>query len=283
MVEQLPELSAVIRKHNLSARKGLGQHFLLDMQITSHIATLAAPLKGVHVAEVGPGPGGLTRALLQTEAESVYVIERDSQFLIPLNDLVRYARGRLHLIHADALHLNLAEALPQPMKIIANLPYNIGTKLLINWLTQTPLFWTQAILMFQKEVAERITAHPNDKAYGRLAILSQSLCRAHIAFTISAQAFTPSPKVDSAVIVLNPLPESQRFKALETLSWITAAAFGQRRKMLRQSLKAFARQHKLDIHQWLASCHIDPALRAEDITVVEYQALAQTFTLQTAI
>lgn len=273
-LDDLPSLSAVVKAYNLAANKRLGQHFLLDMNITRNIATLAAPLEDISVIEVGPGPGGLTRALLMAGAKKVVAIEMDDRFLTPLADITTQAQERLQVVHGDALKIDPLDHLSGPIKIAANLPYNVGTKLLTNWLTATPLFWQQAVLMFQKEVAERVVATPDDKAYGRLAILTQSVCHARIAFDVPARAFTPPPKVDSAVIVLDPLEETARFPHLNTLSRVTEAAFGQRRKMLRGSLKSLAKQHSLDVEDWLQSCDIDPQRRAETLSVIEFQALA---------
>ena len=260
--------------HGLWANKNLGQHFLLDMNITDKIARLAAPLDGVHVAEIGPGPGGLTRALIQNGAH-VLAIEMDERFLPPLDDISR-ASGKLRVLNANGLKVDIPQEIGsnQEIKIISNLPYNVGTKMLINWLTSDPLFWTQAVLMFQKEVAQRIAAKPGDNAYGRLAILTQSVCSAHIAFDVPAKDFTPPPKVDSAVVVLNPLPESQRFTDLKLLGEVTMAAFGQRRKMLRVSLKSIAKKYGTSPAEWLGVCAVDPQRRPETVSVDSFQKLA---------
>lgn len=274
-LEKLPSLMETLKIHGLWANKNLGQHFLLDMNITDKIARLAAPLDGVNVAEIGPGPGGLTRALLQNGAH-VLAIEMDERFLPPLDD-ISHASGKLRVLNANGLKVDIAQEIGhnQEIKIVSNLPYNVGTKMLINWLTSNPLFWTQAVLMFQKEVAQRIAANPGNNAYGRLAILTQSVCTAHIAFDVPAKDFTPPPKVDSAVIVLNPLPESQRFIDLKLLGEVTMAAFGQRRKMLRVSLKSIAKKYGTSPAEWLNGCDIDPQRRPETVSVADFQKLAR--------
>ena len=274
-LDNLPTLIETLKIHGLWANKSLGQHFLLDMNITDKIARLAAPLDGMNVAEIGPGPGGLTRALIQNGA-NVLAIEMDERFLPPLDDLAR-ATGQLRVLNANALKVDIAKEFgsTQQIKIIANLPYNVGTKMLINWLTSNPLFWSQAVLMFQKEVAERVAANPGDKAYGRLAILTQSVCTAHIAFEVPAKDFTPPPKVDSAVIVLDPLSPEKRFPDLKLLGDVTMAAFGQRRKMLRASLKAIAKKHGITPMDWCEACDIDPTSRPEVLSVEAFQQLAR--------
>ena len=277
-LDRLPSLVETLQIHGLWANKNLGQHFLLDMNITDKIARLAAPLDGVHVAEIGPGPGGLTRALIQNGAH-VLAIEMDERFLPPLDDISR-ASGKLRVLNANGLKVDIPQVIGsnQEIKIISNLPYNVGTKMLINWLTSDPLFWTQAVLMFQKEVAQRIAAKPGDNAYGRLAILTQSVCSAHIAFDVPAKDFTPPPKVDSAVVVLNPLPESQRFTDLKLLGEVTMAAFGQRRKMLRVSLKSIAKKYGTSPAEWLGGCAVDPQRRPETVSVESFQKLANALT-----
>ena len=276
-LDNLPSLTETVKIHNLRANKTLGQHFLLDMNVTDKIARLAAPLRGMSVAEIGPGPGGLTRALIQNGA-NVLAIEMDERFLAPLDDIAR-ASGNLRVIHGNALKVDigteLTNSLGDEIKIVANLPYNVGTKMLINWLTANPLFWSQAVLMFQKEVAQRVVAAPGDNAYGRLAILSQSVCNARLAFEVPANAFSPPPKVDSAVVVLEPLPEAKRFPDLKLLGEVTMAAFGQRRKMLRKSLKSIAKKYGLDPEPWCESCKIDPQRRPETLSVAEFQGLTR--------
>ena len=273
-LDSLPSLTETVAIHRLRADKSLGQHFLLDLNLTRSIARLARPLDGHHVAEVGPGPGGLTRALLLEGAASVLAIEMDDRFLPPLDDIVRASEGRLSVHHGDALRLHIAETLPAPRKIVANLPYNVGTKMLVNWITQTPRFWEQLVLMFQLEVAERVCAQPGDKAYGRLAVLCQSVAHCRIAMSVPARLFTPPPKVDSAVVVLDPLEAP--FADLKGLGELTQAAFGQRRKMLRASLRGYAKRHGLDIGDWLDAAGVDPQARPETLPVAAFQALAHS-------
>jgi len=274
-VSDLPGMSGVMRQYGFVANKRLGQHFLFDQNITDKIVLYARPLDGVSVAEIGPGPGGLTRSLLQAETEQVLAIEMDERFLPPLGDIARAYPNRLILHHGDAVKVDISKRLTAPIKIIANLPYNVSTQLLTGWLTAKPLFWSQAVLMFQKEVADRITAGPGDKSYGRLAVLAQSVCICRQAFDIPARAFTPPPKVDSTVIVLNPLPERERFKALDKLGEVTQAAFGQRRKMLRRSLKSIALKYELDLDIWLSETQINPAVRPESLNVLHFRHLAK--------
>jgi len=275
-LDDLPSLVETVRIHQLGANKKLGQHFLLDMNITDKIARLATPLDGVNAIEIGPGPGGLTRGLLLNGAQSVTVIEMDERFLPALGDIGRASRERLSIIKGDGLKFNIAENIPAPRKIVANLPYNVGTKMLLNWVTQTPLFWDQMVLMFQKEVAERVCAEPGESAYGRLAILCQSVAQCHIAFDIPARAFSPPPKVDSAVVIMHPLPEKERYSDLKLLGQVTQAAFGQRRKMLRASLKGFAKRQGVNPIEWLEKAKIDPQLRPETLPVTAFQTLAET-------
>ena len=277
-LDKLPSLEETLKIHGLRANKTLGQHFLLDLTITDKIARLASPLSGVNVAEIGPGPGGLTRAIIQNGGH-VFAIEMDERFLPPLDDIAR-ASGRLNVLNGNGLKIDIPTEIAKSnndneIKIISNLPYNVGTKMLINWLTADPLFWTQAVLMFQKEVAERIVAKAEDNAYGRLAILTQSICAAHIAFEVPAKDFTPPPKVDSAVIVLNPLPAQARFTDLKLLGEVTMAAFGQRRKMLRVSLKSIAKKYGTTPIEWLGLCGIDPQKRPETVSVEDFQKLTR--------
>ena len=272
-MDNLPSLAQTVKIHGLSANKKLGQHFLLDMNITDKIARLAMPLEGHSVAEIGPGPGGLTRALLKNGAHQLLAIEMDDRFIPALEDVQVQSSDRLKILNADALKTHIPNHLSGDIKIAANLPYNVGTKLLINWLTSKPLFWSQAVLMFQKEVAERVVAHPGDKAYGRLAILAQSVADCHIAFDVPARAFSPPPKVDSAVVVLHPKPEQERYEDLKTLGKITSAAFGQRRKMLRKSLRSIAKEENVTIEDWLSGCNIDPTHRPETLPIKAFQDL----------
>ncbi len=278
-LNSLPSLAEVVRLHGLSANKKLGQHFLLDMNITDKIARLTTPLEGVTIVEIGPGPGGLTRSLFKTGAQRVIAIEMDDRFLPALDDIGAAAgTASLQVINADALTVDIAkEAASDEIKIAANLPYNVGTKLLINWLTAEPLFWSRAVLMFQKEVAERVVASVGDKGYGRLAILAQSVCQTDYAFSVPASAFTPPPKVDSAVVVLDVKAPDERYPNLDALGKITQAAFGQRRKMLRRSLKKFASQHGLEAEAWCMACDIDSCKRPEELPPQSFQNLTDYF------
>ncbi|MEH6675915.1 16S rRNA (adenine(1518)-N(6)/adenine(1519)-N(6))-dimethyltransferase RsmA [Phenylobacterium sp.] len=263
----LPPLRQSLEAHGLMADKGLGQHFLLDLNITRKIARLAGPLEGLSVIEVGPGPGGLTRALLETGA-TVTVIEKDARFLPLLNELSDVSEGKLRIVMGDALKADEAElAANQPVPIVANLPYNVGTALLIKWLTGTyrPASMT---LMFQKEVAERIVARPGDEAYGRLAVIAQATAKAKIVMEAPGRAFTPPPKVDSAVVRLDPHEIRPPEPVLSALEQVTQAAFGQRRKMLRSSLKVLGGAELCE------AAGIDPSRRAETLALEEFLSLA---------
>jgi 16S rRNA (adenine1518-N6/adenine1519-N6)-dimethyltransferase len=261
-----PPLRDVIAQFGLKPDKSLGQHFLLDPHLLANIAAAAAPLGGLNVIEIGPGPGGLTRALLATEAHHVTAIEFDPRAVAAIQALATYANGRLTILHADALKTNLAELTPAPRAIVANLPYNIGTPLLITWLAQAAAF-TSLTLMFQLEVAERVCAIPSTPAYGRLSILTQWLCDATILMHIPANAFTPPPNVDSALIRLTPKPHQPTPAQFQTMERLTAAAFGQRRKMLRGALRAHGGE------ALLAAAGIDATRRAETLTVQEFERL----------
>jgi 16S rRNA (adenine1518-N6/adenine1519-N6)-dimethyltransferase len=274
-IDDLPPLRDVIRTHGLDAKKSLGQNFLLDLNLTSRIARAAGDLSNATVVEVGPGPGGLTRALLANGARKVIAIEKDSRCLPALAEVSARYQGRLEVIEGDALKVDVA-ALSEgyPVKIVANLPYNVGTQLLLNWITTPvwPPFWASLTLMFQKEVGQRITATVDDDHYGRLGVLAGWRTRARILFDIGPQAFTPPPKVTSAVVHLEPNPEPLPC-ALADLERLTAAAFGQRRKMLRASLKGL----KPDAEQRIADCGIAPTARAEEIDIAGFVKLATRF------
>lgn len=272
-IETLPSLSETVKTHGLGANKKLGQHFLLDMNLTDKIARLAEPLEGHNVAEIGPGPGGLTRALLLRGAEKVIAIEMDERFIPALAEIGDMSDGRLEIAQGDALKYDIAANLSAPRKIVANLPYNVGTKMLINWVTASPIFWTQLVLMFQLEVAQRVVAQPGDAHYGRLAVLCQSVAYCRMAFEVPARAFTPPPRVDSAVVVLDPMETP--FEDLKTLGRLTQEAFGQRRKMLRRSLRKLAEQSELDLDEWLGSCGINPKARPETLPVSAFQDMAR--------
>ncbi|MBX5473199.1 MAG: 16S rRNA (adenine(1518)-N(6)/adenine(1519)-N(6))-dimethyltransferase RsmA [Acetobacteraceae bacterium] len=263
----LPPLREVIARHGLSARRSLGQHFLLDPALAARIVRAAGPLTGRHVVEIGAGPGGLTRALLASEAESILAVEVDPRAVGALEELAVHASGRLQILAADARALDLAALVPPPRQIIANLPYNIGTSLLIGWLHQADAF-EQMTLMFQEEVAQRIIAAPNSAAYGRLSVLAQFVCDVRLVLRLSPQAFVPPPKVSSAVVQLRPrrpLPDTRLREALERL---TAAAFGQRRKMLRRTLAPLGGE------ALLARAGISGERRAESLSVAEFAQLA---------
>jgi 16S rRNA (adenine1518-N6/adenine1519-N6)-dimethyltransferase len=263
-----PPLRDVIARHGLSARRGFGQHFLLDENVTRRIVRVAGPLDGRHVIEIGPGPGGLTRALLGSDAASVTAIEIDPRSIGAIEELAGQAGGRLHVIRGDALAVDAASLVPAPRQIVANLPYNIATPLLINWLRKASAF-ARLTLMFQQEVAERICATPATPSYGRLSVLVQWVCRADLLFRLPPAAFVPMPKVFSAVVGLVPhaaQPEPELFAAMERL---TAAAFGRRRKMLRGALRGLAGEALLD------AADIEPERRAETLSVGEFDRLAR--------
>ena len=265
-VDALPPLREVIAEHGLGADKRFGQHYLLDLNLTGKIARLCGDMADATVFEVGPGPGGLTRALLSEGAGRVTVIEKDRRFVPALEQIGSAAPGRLQIVEADALTVNEAE-LPfeGPRLLASNLPYNVGTALLIKWLEADPIWWARLVLMFQKEVAERVVARPGEKAYGRLAILTAAVATARYAFTVPARAFTPPPKVDSAVVVVEPQGESARYPDLKALSLVTESAFGQRRKTLRKSLGPAAGQAGTTSEALLEAAGIDPGARAETI------------------
>lgn len=282
MLDNLPTLTETVKQYNLAADKRLGQHFLLDQNVTDKIARYAAPLQGVSVAEIGPGPGGLTRSLIRGGADQVLAIEMDERFLPALADIGRASKNengsdKLRVYKGNGLKVDIAAELSAPIKIISNLPYNVGTKMLINWLTASPIFWDQMVLMFQKEVAMRIAAKAGDPHYGRLAILAQSVAKTQIVFDVPAKAFTPPPKVDSAVVLLDPLPKEAQFEDLKALGQVTHAAFVMRRKMLRRSLKGFAQKHKMDIKNWLEVTEIKPESRPETLTVYDFHRLTRYF------
>lgn len=267
----LPPLRDVVAAHGLAPKKALGQNFLFDLNLTAKIARSAGPLEGFTIFEIGPGPGGLTRALLAQGASRVVAIERDPRCLPALAEIAGHYPGRLEVMEGDALKIDLAAiADGTPAKIVANLPYNVGTQLLINWLTADPKnpFWSSMTLMFQKEVGQRIVAAPGSNHYGRLGVLAGWLARSEILFDVPPQAFTPPPKVTSSVVSLEPLAERLPCQ-LSKLEHVTQAAFGQRRKMLRQSLKPLGGEVLLD------RVGIDSSRRAETLSVAEFCALAQ--------
>jgi 16S rRNA (adenine1518-N6/adenine1519-N6)-dimethyltransferase len=278
-LDNLPPLRDVITSHDLGAKKAFGQHFLLDLNLTAKIARLAGDMSRDQAIEVGPGPGGLTRAILAEGAASLLAVEMDARFLGALEEINLASGGRLTVEQGDALAVDERTLLPGPgdKVILSNLPYNVGTQLLIKWLQAEPIWWRRAVLMFQREVADRVVAAPGDKAYGRLAVIAQSRCSARLALKIPARAFTPPPKVESAVVVLDPLPEAQQFKDVVALERITASAFGQRRKTLRRSLSQAAGQAGTTADALLEAAGIDPGARAEVIDIEGFQTLARSW------
>ncbi len=274
----LPPLREVIQKHGLRAKKSLSQNFLLDLNLTRRIACTAGDLSGKTVIEIGPGPGGLTRALLLEGADKVIALERDDRCLPALQEIQNVYPGKLVIHAADALKTNWSELCNNPAKdviIAANLPYSIATKLLVGWLETEPWppWYSKMVLMFQKEVAQRITAQPETKAYGRLAVIAQWRTNVQMSFNLNPEAFTPAPKVESSVVTFTPHPKPHPQCSVKTLSAITSAAFSQRRKMLRQSLKALL-PHPENL---LEATGISQTLRAEALTVSDFARLAYTF------
>lgn len=272
MIDNLPPLRDVIQRHGLSARKSLGQNFLLDLNLTAKIARAAGDLTRTDVLEIGPGPGGLTRGLLASGARKVVAVEKDARCIPALQDIADAYPGRLEILEGDALDLDVTRHLTPPIKIAANLPYNVGTALLTGWLDTPdwPPFWQSLTLMFQREVAERIVAKPGAKAYGRLSILAQWRTNAEIVMDLSPQAFTPPPKVRSAVVHLKAREEPLFPAKPSILRDLVARAFQQRRKMLRASLKSYP-----DIEAKLEDAGIDPKSRAETIDIERFCALAR--------
>ncbi len=270
MTADLPPLREIIERYDLAAKKSLGQHFLLDLNITRKIARAGDVGAGDTVLEIGPGPGGLTRALLEAGAQ-VIAIERDKRCIKALSELANAYPGKLQIVEADALKIAEAEIIADaaPVKIIANLPYNISTELLIKWLKAGPALWRRMTLMFQKEVADRILARPGSKTYGRLSVIAQTTAAPSRAFDLPARAFTPPPKVDSTVVLFDPASDS--FTDIEALEKVTQAAFSQRRKMLRSSLKSVFGVHLTDT---LEKAGVAETVRAEDVSVAQYKILA---------
>jgi 16S rRNA (adenine1518-N6/adenine1519-N6)-dimethyltransferase len=274
MIDGLPPLRAVIAAHGLSAKKALGQNFILDLNLTARIARAAGDLSACDVLEIGPGPGGLTRGLLAEGARHVVAVEKDARCLPALAEIAAAHPGRLTVVEGDALTAQVADLLTPPVRIVANLPYNIGTELLLRWLSPPawPPFWTSLTLMFQREVAERIVAKPGSGAYGRLAILAQWRCEARIVLDLPPQAFVPPPKVSSAVVHLTALPGPRFAARADTLGRVVAAAFNQRRKMLRAALRGIAP----GIEAHLEAAGIPPTARAEEIDIARFCALARS-------
>ena len=272
-IDNLPPLREVINTHELKARKSLGQNFLLDLNLTAKIARQAGDMTECDVLEIGPGPGGLTRGLLSEGARRVLAIEKDKRCLPALAEIAEAYPDRLTVIEGDALEIDPLAHLTPPIRIAANLPYNVGTELLVRWLTpqEWPPFWQSLTLMFQREVAERIVAKPGSKAYGRLALLAQWRADARIVLNLPPEAFTPPPKVSSAVVHLTALPEPRFPADPDVLNRVVAAAFNQRRKMLRSALKGTAP----DIEDRLRAAGLKPTERAEQVPLEGFCALAR--------
>ncbi len=264
----LPPLREIIARHGLAARRSLGQHFLLDGNLTQRIVRAAGALAGRHIVEVGPGPGGLTRALLTSDAASVTVIEVDRRAVAAMEELAGGAEGRLHVVAADALSVDIVSLVPSPRQVIANLPYNIATPLLIGWLRQATAF-ERLTLMFQQEVAERICAAPDTAAYGRLSVLAQWICETELLLRLPPAAFVPPPQVYSAVVGFTPHAKQPSPTLFGQMERLTAAAFGQRRKMLRGALKSVGGEVSLD------AAGIAGERRAETLSVAEFDRLAR--------
>jgi 16S rRNA (adenine1518-N6/adenine1519-N6)-dimethyltransferase len=278
-LDDLPPLREVIRRHGLTPKKSLGQNFLFDLNLTARIARAAEPLENITVVEVGPGPGGLTRALLALGARRVIAIERDQRAIAALEEIAARYPGQLEIVAGDALSIDAREQLgPERARVVANLPYNIATALLVDWLTVEPWppWYDSLLLMFQREVAERIVAAPGKKSYGRLSVLAGWRTEAKILFDVARSAFVPPPKVTSSIVRLTPRQEPLACEAT-ALQRVTEAAFGQRRKMLRQSLKTLG----VDAASLLVEAGIDPTARAEEIPVEGFVALANIFSAQT--
>ena len=272
-IDGLPPLREVIASHGLAAKKSLGQNFLLDLNLTAKIARQAGDLTGCDVLEIGPGPGGLTRGLLAEGARRVLAIEKDARCLPALAEIAEAYPGRLEVVNGDALEVDPLARLTPPIRVAANLPYNVGTELLVRWLTPPdwPPFWQSLTLMFQREVAERIVATPGSKAYGRLALLASWRADARIVLSLPPEAFTPPPKVSSAVVHLTALPEPRYPADPKVLERVVAMAFNQRRKMLRAALKGLGP----DIEDRLVAAGIKPTERAETVSLEQFCALAR--------
>lgn len=276
-IEALPPIREVIKRHGLSAKGSLGQHFLTDLNLTGRIARSAGPLSGCLVIEIGPGPGALTRALLAEDAAHVVAVERDSRCVEALRDLIDAADGRLSVVEGDALEADDAALIAahgngRPVRVVANLPYNVGTPLLVKWLHRLDLF-ESLTLMFQKEVADRLVAQPRTKAYGRLSVLAQWLGIVARQFNLPAEAFVPPPKVASSVVRIDPRQQPLAPARIDVLERITASAFGQRRKMLRASLRTLG----CDTAALLQASGVDPTMRAEDVDVEGFCELARAY------
>jgi 16S rRNA (adenine1518-N6/adenine1519-N6)-dimethyltransferase len=268
--DELPTLREELEAHGLWANKGLGQHFLLDLNMTRRIARAAGELNGRTVIEIGPGPGGLTRALLEAGADPLIVIEKDGRFLPLLEPLIGWSGGRLRIVEGDALRVDEAALAQGPAHIVSNLPYNVGTPLLVKWL-KAGAWRGPMTLMFQKEVAQRIVAKPGSAAYGRLAVLAQARCECRLEFTVPARAFTPPPKIASAIVRLTDRPDP--YPHLDAMERVTAAAFGQRRKMLRVALKTLTPEAEALLH----AADLKATARAEEIDQAGFRRLAEAW------
>ena len=277
-IDDLPPLREVIRRHGLTPKKSLGQNFLFDLNLTARIARAAEPLENITIVEIGPGPGGLTRALLALGARRVVAVERDQRAIAALEEIGARYPGQLEIVAGDALRIDPRDQLgPERARVVANLPYNIATALLIGWLTAEPWppWYDSLLLMFQREVAERIVATPGSKSYGRLSVLAGWRTEAKLLFDVAPSAFVPPPKVTSSVVRLTPRPVPLACQSI-ALQRVTEAAFGQRRKMLRQSLKTLG----VDAGALLSEAGIEPTARAEEISVEGFVALANIFSGQ---
>ncbi|MEZ5907290.1 MAG: 16S rRNA (adenine(1518)-N(6)/adenine(1519)-N(6))-dimethyltransferase RsmA [Hyphomicrobiaceae bacterium] len=272
----LPPLRQVIAELGLTAKRSLGQNFILDFNVTRRIARLAGPFDGMTVVEIGPGPGGLTRALLAEGAGRVLAVERDERCAPALHAIGAHYPGRLEVVFADALSIDWRSRVSGPVRLVANLPYNVATPLLANWLETEPWppWYDRLVLMFQQEVGERIVATPHTKSYGRISILAQWRAEARIVMRLPARAFTPAPKVDSCLVEIRPTAQPEPGISVAMLSRVTAAAFGQRRKMLRSSLKTLTP----DVEPLLAAAGIDPQARAEALSVADFVRLTHEAT-----
>ena len=275
--QELPPLREIIKDLGLSARKSLGQNYILDLNITRGIAADAGNLEHATIVEIGPGPGGLTRALLEQNPKRLIVIERDKRFLPALEMLADHYPGKMDIRIADALDVDYADLSNEPLQIVANLPYNIATPLLVNWLKAMPWppWYEKLHLMFQKEVADRIVSPPGQKSYGRLSVLAGWCCEARIVRTLPARIFTPSPAVDSAIVQLIPKPIERSQEILSSVEKVSAAIFGQRRKMLRQSLKQICK----DPIELLKQADLEGSLRPEQLTIDQIVGLARILKL----
>jgi 16S rRNA (adenine1518-N6/adenine1519-N6)-dimethyltransferase len=270
--DALPPIRDVIRRHGLGAKRSLGQNFILDINLTRRIVRAAGPLAGTTVIEVGPGPGGLTRALVESEAKRIIAIERDPRCVEALADLVTASGGRLFVVGADALAVDLDQYIEHPTRIVANLPYNVGTPLLIRWIGIIDRL-AGMTLMFQKEVARRLVAAPRSRDYGRLSVLVQRVSAVRLLFDIGPKSFVPPPKVTSTVVDFRPLPHPVGPVRPDMLERVTAAAFGQRRKMLRSSLRSLG----VETSTLLAGAGINPTARAEELPIEAFCALARVY------